>query len=184
MREGTFIFNSNHSTEIHASPRMNVAYNRINDTLLSTYGSKAGIILMKTPYRAVKVIGPGVTEWHYSNDSAQVSITLDSASTVTIQLTKDPTSVVELRESTLPRISAVYPNPLSHGKLHVEYSGHRGIGEIRLVNTLGKVCATVGITDFDESTIISTKNIPTGMYQVQLLENGTVVSMRNVVIIQ
>ncbi len=182
MREGTSMTSLSRTIHINAKPRMNVAYTRLTDTTLMGYGSKSGVIRLFVPFAVRNVTGRGVADWRYTNDSAQVSITLDSASTFTIQLTKDPTSVVEVRESTIPRIRAVYPNPLTQGKLQVEYSGLRGIGEIRLINALGQVVEIMPVEKAYESVLMQPVNIPTGMYQVQLLERGAVVSVLNIIV--
>ncbi|MFN8360518.1 MAG: heparinase II/III family protein [Candidatus Kapaibacterium sp.] len=184
LREGTWMTSLSRTIHINVQPRMNVGYTRLTDTTLMGYGSKPGKIHLFVPFPVRMVSGSGVVEWRYEKDSAQVSITLDSASTFTIQLTKDPTSVVEVKESTIPSIRSMYPHPLTQGTLQVEYSGLRGSGELRLVNALGQVLAVMQVEKPSDSAHMQTENIPTGMYQVQLLESGMVVSQRGVVVLR
>jgi hypothetical protein len=182
LREGTSMTSLSRTIHLNAQPRMNVAYTRLTDTTLMGYGSKPGIIRLFVPFRVRSVNGSGVVAWRFEQDSMQVSITLDSASTFTIQLTKDPTDVREDEGTLFPVINAVFPNPLTRGELQVKYSGLRHAGEIRLINALGQVLASLPVEKANESAHLLPVNIPTGMYQVQLLERGAVVSVLNIIV--
>jgi hypothetical protein len=74
---------------------------------------------------------------------------------------------------------AVYPNPLSDGKLKIDLSGTTGVSKIKLLDLSGKVIKQISTSD--QSVIYMDVNAKPGIYTIQILNNNKVITEKLIV---
>lgn len=182
IREGTQLITGNDMT-IKATPRMNVAIDYSNDTLLLVNTSQAGEIILETPFRVTNVTDKNISSWEIIPQTNKVRVKLSAPSTFTVNLTKNALSVYDSQKILRPRIMNLYPNPAS-SFLTVFCEGINRQSSLHIINMVGIEQFSVEIDSSSSVQNIPLDAIASGVYQLVLMEQGTIISAQKVVVIR